>query len=154
MRNYVSVLMIVLLFALASCASVQPNTSSSEGDLDNGYTLVDGENKLKLGMENRPNEERPSNLNLADMVGQLAGVDMAGRGNNVSFRVRGAASFFASSDPLFVLNGSAVGSDFSALANVVDPYMVKSIRVLKGSDASIYGARGANGVILIRTKKS
>jgi TonB-dependent SusC/RagA subfamily outer membrane receptor len=48
----------------------------------------------------------------------------------------------------------AIGTDFSTVHGMVNPNDVSSLTVLKGSDASIYGSRGANGVILIRTKKN
>lgn len=154
MRYFMFLLSTVILIVMSSCATNQlPDRKEKNADLDNGYVMVDGSDQVKLGAVSRPNEDRPSNRTLADMIGELAGVDMAGRGNNISFKVRGAASFFSGSDPLFVLNGNSVGSDFSSLVNVVDPNTVSSLRVLKGSDASIYGSRGANGVILIRTKE-
>lgn len=155
MRYFALLSVTFLTLFLTSCASNNqlPQLRTDKADLDNGYIMVDGSNQVKLGAVNRPNDVRPSNRTLADMISELAGVDMAGRGNNVSFKVRGAASFYSGSDPLFVLNGSAVGSDFASLSNTVDPNLVSSVRVLKGSDASIYGTRGANGVILIRTKK-
>ena len=56
--------------------------------------------------------------------------------------------------PLYVVNGMAIGTDFSTVHGMVNPNEVSSLTVLKGSDASIYGSRGANGVILIRTKKT
>ena len=128
-----------------------PSQEVQNKDIDNGYAMVDSRNESSLGQVDRPNKDRASNRTLADMIGNLVGVERAGRGNNITFKVRGAASFFAGSDPLFVLNGNSVGTDFSSLVNVVDPNSVKSLRVLKGTDATIYGTRGANGVILIRT---
>jgi TonB-dependent SusC/RagA subfamily outer membrane receptor len=53
-----------------------------------------------------------------------------------------------STQPLFVVDDVIVNS----IDNIL-PAMVKSIEVLKGSGAAIYGSRGANGVILITTKK-
>ncbi len=49
-----------------------------------------------------------------------------------------------STDPLFVVDGAVV----STIDNI-SPRQVKSISVLKGSDAAIYGSRGGGGVILI-----
>jgi TonB-dependent SusC/RagA subfamily outer membrane receptor len=50
-------------------------------------------------------------------------------------------------EALFVVNGTPVNS-----IDNIRPQEVKSIDVLKGPDASIYGSRGANGVILITLK--
>jgi TonB-dependent SusC/RagA subfamily outer membrane receptor len=59
----------------------------------------------------------------------------------------------SSTGPLFVVNGQTIGTDFSNVYILVNPNDVVSTSVLKGSDAALYGSRGANGVILIRTKK-
>lgn len=53
----------------------------------------------------------------------------------------------ASTDPLFVVDGTVVGS-----IDWINPLNVKSINVLKDASASIYGSRGANGVIIINLK--
>lgn len=56
-----------------------------------------------------------------------------------------------SSEPLYVLNGYAVGNSFRGIDQLVDNVNVKKVEALTGSDASVYGARGANGVIVITT---
>ncbi len=50
-----------------------------------------------------------------------------------------------STDPLFIVDGNEVGS-----ISDIPPSQVESVQVLKGASASIYGSRGANGVILIK----
>ena len=62
--------------------------------------------------------------------------------------IRGVSSFVSSQDPLFVVDGQIVSS-----IDYILPVDVKDISVLKGAEASIYGARAANGVILIKTRK-
>ena len=59
--------------------------------------------------------------------------------------IRGVNSI-NSTDPLFVVDGIMVQS-----IDGISPSIVKSIEILKGSDAAIYGSRGANGVIMITT---
>ena len=61
-------------------------------------------------------------------------------GNSVT--VRGSSNF-----PLFVVNGTTVSS-----IGGIDPALVKSVEVLKGPSASVYGLQGANGVIIIHLK--
>ena len=56
-------------------------------------------------------------------------------------------SFFGSSEPLYVVNGTVVNS-----IDNINPQEVKSINILKGSSAAIYGVRGSNGVICITLK--
>ena len=64
--------------------------------------------------------------------------------NGKSIKIQGQSSFNAGTDPLFVVDGMPVES-----IDGISPTMVESISVLKGASASIYGSRGANGVILI-----
>lgn len=71
---------------------------------------------------------------------EVSGVVVSGR----SVQIQQGKSFFGSSTPLFVINGVIVNS-----IDNVNPLEVKTIKVLKGSQAAIYGVRGANGVISI-----
>jgi len=70
---------------------------------------------------------------------------------NGGFVIRGEGSLLGSNSALIVIDGMA--SDMSRLS-ALPPSVVKSIDVLKGAAASIYGTRGANGVIIINTKKA
>lgn len=87
-------------------------------------------------------------------------------GSKSTLRIRGIASMNASTEPLYVIDGVPVSSDdFSAFTSeastggmgileTINPADVESITVLKdAASASLYGAKGANGVILIKTKK-
>jgi TonB-dependent SusC/RagA subfamily outer membrane receptor len=76
-----------------------------------------------------------------DMIrGRFAGVEVSGK----SIKVIGASSLNVSTEPLFVVDGVIVSS-----IDDISPQTVKSIEVLKGPDATAYGIRGSNGVILI-----
>jgi TonB-dependent SusC/RagA subfamily outer membrane receptor len=75
------------------------------------------------------------------MKGTLPGVQVVG--NRIT--IQGAASFLLSTDPLFIVDGMEVST-----IDGISPTEVESIEVLKGSAASIYGSRGANGVIMIK----
>lgn len=71
-------------------------------------------------------------------------------GSGASIRIRGIGSMNSSSAPLYVLNGSVFDGDISS----INPDDIESISVLKdAASAALYGARGANGVIMIQTKK-
>lgn len=99
------------------------------------------------------------------LVGKLAGVQITQTNGKVdggiNIRVRGAASISAGTEPLYVLDGiPLVTSDESTNGAATNPLLtlspneIESIDVLKdASSAAIYGARGANGVIIITTKK-
>ena len=69
---------------------------------------------------------------------------------SASIRIRGVATVNGSADPLYVVDGVVVGTNSSFL----NPNDIESIEILKDASATaIYGSRGANGVILITTKK-
>ncbi|MNX55138.1 TonB-dependent Receptor Plug Domain protein [compost metagenome] len=99
------------------------------------------------------------------LVGKLAGVQITQTNGKVeggmNIRVRGAASISAGTQPLYVLDGiplindneSSNGAPTNPLLTL-SPNEIESIDVLKdASSAAIYGARGANGVVIITTKK-
>jgi TonB-dependent SusC/RagA subfamily outer membrane receptor len=73
-----------------------------------------------------------------------------------SVRIRNASSFYGNDEPLLVIDGMPIhsGGLSSALRNLL-PQDVSRIEVLKDAGAlAIYGSRGANGVILITTKRA
>ena len=85
--------------------------------------------------------------------GQVTGVQVLSSGGKpsqgLSLRVRGTSSISSGSEPLYVIDGVPT-SDTRSL----NPSDIESITVLKdASSAAIYGAQGANGVVLITTKK-
>ena len=98
--------------------------------------------------ENRPNTQ------LANVIqGKTAGVQVLSSSgkpsSGLSIRVRGTSSINAASDPLYVVDGVPTTDTRS-----LNPGDIESISVLKdASSAAIYGAQGANGVVLITTKK-
>ena len=102
------------------------------------------------------------------LQGQAAGVQMVGSsgllGANPVIRIRGAASITGGGQPLFVVDGVPLNDGtlsggqgapvgLNPLLNI-NPQDIESMSILKDAAAvSIYGSRGANGVILINTKK-
>jgi TonB-dependent SusC/RagA subfamily outer membrane receptor len=89
------------------------------------------------------------------LAGRVSGVDIARTtGGGISVRIRGSTSFYSSGEPLYILDGSPIrpGPDGSLVG--LNPHDIESIRVLKDApDTAIYGVRGANGVIVIKTKR-
>ncbi len=90
------------------------------------------------------------------IAGQMAGVQVqqtsgAPGGESLAIRVRGTGSITQSSDPLYVVDGYPMEGNAFRLINPSD---IESIQVLKdASSTAIYGSRGANGVVVITTKK-
>jgi TonB-dependent SusC/RagA subfamily outer membrane receptor len=100
-------------------------------DMTNSVSKIDG-----------TNPKYASYRTIYDMIrGEVPGVQV----NGTSITVQGVSSLTLSTEPLFVVDGIVVNS-----IDYISPISVKSIEILKGSAASIYGSRGANGVILIR----
>ena len=107
------------------------------------------------------------------MQGRVAGVQMTTNngepGGGVQVRIRGGTSITASNDPLYVVDGvplqneatvagASINGVNAALArnplNSINPNDIESITVLKDASATaIYGSRGANGVVLVQTKR-
>jgi TonB-dependent SusC/RagA subfamily outer membrane receptor len=82
--------------------------------------------------------------NIYDMLkGAVPGLQVIGK----SVTIQGTGSPNSNNQPLLVLDGIIVST-----IDDVQPTQVKSVEVLKGASASIYGSRGANGVILIHLK--
>lgn len=71
-------------------------------------------------------------------------------GSDVSIRIRGNRSFAAGNDPLFVVDGIPITGGL----NDINPNDIESMDVLKDASATaIYGSRGANGVVIITTRR-
>jgi len=153
---YNILLFIFSIAVITGCSSTMITTNSHEPRplqvVDSGYEQVSAKDANQSNVMVHPNEDKPSNLSLNDMLLRLPGVSVQGGGQYAKITVSGSASFMAGTGPLFVLNGNVVGTDYSTIYSIVNPRDVTSLSVLKGSDAVIYGTRGANGVILIRTK--
>lgn len=118
--------------------------TQKKGNLTGAVTAVTGEELTK----------RPVTNAATMLQGQVPGLRVnQGLGapgeENVSFRVRGQGTFSgAGSDPLVLVNGVP-----GSISNL-DPSMIESVSVLKdAASAAIYGARAANGVILVTTKQ-
>ncbi|MDO4181431.1 MAG: TonB-dependent receptor, partial [Bacteroidales bacterium] len=105
------------------------------------------------------------------LSGKVAGVIVSqsdgAPGGGVSIQIRGTNSFSTSSQPLYIVDGvpfdagSTPSSDANANSNqssnplsFINPHDIQSIEVLKDASATaIYGSRGANGVVIVTTKR-
>ena len=107
------------------------------------------------------------------LTGKIAGVEVkesdGAPGSGVSITVRGANSFTTGSQPLYIVDGIPFGTDPNGVPasdandgqnqsqnplSMINPNDIEKIEVLKDASATaIYGSRGANGVVIITTKK-
>ncbi len=118
-------------------------TSSLEKSSVSSYSLS------SETIQNRPNASVVQTLS-----GQVPGLSISTNsgqpGANSTVRIRGVSSINGDTEPLFIIDGAPVDQDnFRSL----NPNEIASVTVLKDAGAtSIYGNRGANGVIIIKTK--
>lgn len=113
-----------------------------------GYGHVSDREKLNaLATLNNSDVDFSQYSNIYDLIkGRFAGVQVI----NGEIIIRGINSINSSSAALIVVDGVPV--DGSALSSI-PPVQVKSINVIKDGSSAIYGSRGANGVVLIETKR-
>ncbi|MFC4209758.1 TonB-dependent receptor plug domain-containing protein [Pedobacter lithocola] len=100
-----------------------------------------------------PLQDMPVGQFAQQLQGKVAGVQISQTsgqpGRGMGFIIRGAASFYSSNQPLFVVDGMPVTGSI----NNINPAEIESFSFLKDASAtSLYGSRAANGVILITTK--
>jgi TonB-dependent SusC/RagA subfamily outer membrane receptor len=109
---------------------------------DIGYGTIKKADMTTAGYKiDGQNKKYASYQNIYDMIrGEFPGVQVYGK----SIVIQGPSSINLSSEPLYVVDGMAVTT-----IDDIRPQQVKTIQVLKGPSASIYGSRGATGVILI-----
>lgn len=144
-------LVFTVLMFLSSCSSSRSPTEIAQNSTDDGYGRVSKKNQTgSVSSETKFDVARPLEMHLST----LPGVTVRGQGAGAEVRIRGGMnSFSVSTEPLFVLDGQPVNGGFNSIYAVVNVADLSEISVLKGSSASMYGSRGANGVILIRTKR-
>jgi TonB-linked SusC/RagA family outer membrane protein len=95
------------------------------------------------------------------LQGQISGVQVTKNsgapGGGSTVRIRGTNSIRAGNNPLYVIDGLPIGGGSSPSQNplsLINPQDIVSIEVLKDASATaIYGARGANGVVMVTTKQ-
>jgi len=134
---------------LAACTHTPPkgNTDArGPSDADIARAASDS-----AGGEGRPSEART----MEDMfVGRFPGLDVVHLpSGGITFRIRGVSTIMGRSDPLIIVDGIELQSGDGLLS--LNPDDVARIEVLKdASSTAAYGVRGANGVILITTKRA
>jgi TonB-dependent SusC/RagA subfamily outer membrane receptor len=137
----------LLLAALAAgCSSSGPKTDPTpapQGAHGNGVSAE----------EIRQNPDQPIEKVLqARAPGVVVGRSPEG---NLTLRIRGgSSSLYGNNAPLYIVDGVPFTPGSDGGLSGINPYDIESIRVLKdAADITMYGVRGANGVIVIKTKK-
>ncbi len=158
----------VLPLMTSGCMSSKPATDDSpeseaqtEQDAyadefkSNGIAAAAGRNiNWASTIDGKEAEDQPFSFTEQLLHGQVAGVTVLNRpGGGFSVEIRGTNSFMGGTEPLYIVDGMPVlhrtGNGLSWL-NTQD---IKKIEIIKDIDGkALYGARGANGVVLITTK--
>jgi TonB-linked SusC/RagA family outer membrane protein len=135
-----------------------------------GYGTQEKKNLIGSVTKVNPQETRGIAVGSVDaqLQGKVSGVQISSPtgvpGETSNIRVRGATSINASNDPLYVIDGVFINSNSLQTVNTggkatspladINPADIGSIEVLKDAEATaLYGSRGANGVVIITTKR-
>ncbi len=115
-----------------------------------GYGYVSEDNLVNsISHMNSKKDDFCSYSDIYELIrGRLPGVEVRGSSSNAEVVIRGTSSISLSSEALYVVDGVTVQS-----ISHISPCHVESIDVIKDAGSSIYGSRGANGVVIIETKK-
>ncbi len=146
MKTLPQIFAVFLVLIVSGCAASETASQSDEQ-----HAKTEEVKKAERADDNIADKKRTAH-DLTDYLTRVPGVYVRGAGNNVKVTIRGSSSFLLSNEPLYVLNGNIIGREYSRIRSRVDVSDIESIRVLRGTDAAIYGFQGANGVIIIQTK--
>lgn len=126
---------------------LKPGDKAREYAIGYGY-VKDGERLNALAQMTNDDVDFSQYTNMYDLMrGRFAGVQVQSNGDII---IRGQNSINLSSAALIIVDGMQVDN---TIMNTLVPSQVKSVNVIKDGSAAIYGARGANGVVIIETKK-
>lgn len=137
--------MFLAVLAVSCGTSARQPASDSDDTLNIGYgRQTKDKNTYSISKVN-VNKDIASYTNIFEYLnGRVAGVQVIGD----RVIIRGVGTINGDTDPLFIVDGVQT-PDIS----YINPMDVEDITVLKDGSSSIYGVQGANGVILITTKK-
>jgi len=153
--------MVTQEFKVVNIESIQIQLKSDALQVDEVMVVAYGTAKKSTftGSVAGVSEEKMEKIQASDpakaLAGNVAGVRVVSTsgapGSSASIRIRGIGSINASSSPLIIVDGAP----YSGSLNSISTSDIKSMNVLKdAASAALYGARGANGVVIITTKSA
>lgn len=130
-----------LLFAMAAivaaCAPAQRHGASPDRTLLTSRDIEEANGSVALAIQRK-----------------IPGVVVSETGDGgIAVQIRGTTAYDGSArPPLYVVNGMPYRAGPRGELAGINPYDIQSIKILKGTEAAIYGTDGANGVVVITTK--
>jgi TonB-dependent SusC/RagA subfamily outer membrane receptor len=150
-RWFIGALALLFLPGCALTPGAGEGNASNAETVDIGYGSVDKDHQVgSVTTIDGQEEYTETTRTLAEMLARVPGVKVVDYGGgDIRVRVRQSNSILGGEDPLFVVDGMVFIGGLSS----INPNTVESITVLKNAgETAIYGSRGSNGVILIKTK--
>ena len=146
MMNKYSILLVAFLAAGCGTTYRASDMGGADQEVNIGYgTTKRGDLPSSVATLDIQDREIDGYNNMYDYLrGRVPGVSV---GPDNSITIRGKSSINLSNEPLIMVDGVEI-EDLS----IINPKDVKTVDVIKDGSSSIYGVRGANGVILITTK--
>lgn len=137
----------VLVGLLSGCAHTR-GTGGSEAD-DPERDPADFSTVTAEDIRRQPGEPIEEIL-----AGRVSGVEVTRAPDGIVIRIRGSTSIRGNRQPLYIIDGIPIQPGPGGALAGISPYDIESIEVLKDAvSTTMYGVRGANGVIIITTKR-
>lgn len=147
MKKAILLFIPIFLVFVIGCFTTKPNVEES------GYVEERGLDMTNVIPDGAVPNEIDHYRNLVDFLYRVPGVQVTGPSSNPTITVRGISSINSGIEPLYVIDGVPVGTNYSSVNNMLNIRDVSYVQVLKGSETALYGIRGTNGIILISTRR-
>ena len=133
-----------LLIGLVSACASGGAKQAGGNPAPNGRSIVTSED-----LERSPGQSIESIL-----MSKVPGIIVSrGPDGSLAMQIRGPSSLTSSTDPLFIVDGAPFAAGPGGTLSGINPFDISSIEVLKdAASTTMYGVRGANGVIVIKLK--
>ena len=153
MRTLTSLLSLLVALVLTNCTAPAAATGTNNLDQAEVNTRPAKKERKEPGTSVEVNGAEMG-VDLTSYLRKVPGVMVRGSGSNAAVRIRGDVSIQGNVSPLFVVNGTPLGTDFARVFDAVDVNDIQRVNVLKNvTDTNRYGQQGSAGVIEIRLKK-
>ena len=144
--------LLLFLFTVVACSTANAPTITGEQQVNIGSGSINAKHSTISMSQIDMDVAQSASVTWKELLQQASGVVVQGQGGDMSIRIRGTKTLNGNQEPLFVVDNTPMGQGFDTI-DFIDPITVRSISILKdAASTSFYGARGANGVILVTLK--